>query len=65
MRAYDRDDLMFQLWEVAGLDRLIEGSDLDRAAVMGILDTADHAVPVLIQSPEHLFGIDQILWATQ
>ena len=41
MRAYDRDDLMFQLWEVAGLDRLIEGSDLDRAAVMGILDTAD------------------------
>ncbi|MDA0962563.1 MAG: acyl-CoA dehydrogenase [Proteobacteria bacterium] len=41
MRAYDRDDLMFQLWEVAGLDCLIEGSDLDRAAVMGILDTAD------------------------
>ncbi len=41
MRAYDRDDLMFQLWEVAELASLIEDSDLDRAAVMGILDTAD------------------------
>ncbi len=41
MRAYDRDDLQFQLWEVAGLGDLIADSDLDRDAVNGILDTAD------------------------
>jgi butyryl-CoA dehydrogenase len=41
MRSYDREDLLFQLFEVAGLDQMLEGSDLDRDAVMGILDTAD------------------------
>lgn len=41
MRAYDRDDLQFQLWEVAGLADLIAGTELDREAVSGILDTAD------------------------
>lgn len=41
MRAYDRDDLLFQLFEVAGLEDQIDGTDLDREAVMGILDTAD------------------------
>lgn len=41
MRAYDRDDLQFQLWEVAGLTDLIAGTELDREAVSGILDTAD------------------------
>lgn len=41
MRAYDREDLQFQLWDVAGLGDLIAGSDLDRDAVNGILDTAD------------------------
>ncbi|MCE8005441.1 acyl-CoA dehydrogenase [Aestuariivita sp.] len=41
MRAYDRDDLLFQLFEVAGLEDLINGTDLDREAVMGILETAD------------------------
>ncbi len=51
MRAYDRDDLQFQLWEVAGLGELIKGSDLDRDTVNGILDTADqiaadHFLPV-------------------
>ncbi|NRB34628.1 MAG: acyl-CoA dehydrogenase [Rhodobacteraceae bacterium] len=38
---YDREDLEFQLWDVIGLDRLLAGSDFDRAAVTGILDTAD------------------------
>jgi alkylation response protein AidB-like acyl-CoA dehydrogenase len=51
MRTYDRDDLQFQLWEVAGLADLIADSDLDREAVNGILDTADqiaaeHFLPV-------------------
>ncbi len=41
MRAYDREDLLFQLFEVAGVEELIAGTDLDREAVMGILDTAD------------------------
>ncbi|WP_050928964.1 acyl-CoA dehydrogenase [Aestuariivita boseongensis] len=41
MRAYDRDDLLFQLFEVAQLEDQIAGTDLDREAVMGILDTAD------------------------
>lgn len=41
MRAYDQDDLMFQLWDVARLDAIIEGGDLDREAVNGILETAD------------------------
>ncbi|MBK0325748.1 acyl-CoA dehydrogenase [Rhodobacteraceae bacterium F11138] len=41
MRAYDREDLQFQLWEVAGLGDLIADSDLDREAVNGILDAAD------------------------
>lgn len=41
MRAYDREDLQFQLWEVAGLSDLIAGTDLDRETVNGILDTAD------------------------
>ena len=41
MRAYDQEDLLFQLFDVAGVEDLIEGSDLDRDAVMGILDTAD------------------------
>ncbi len=41
MRFYDRQDLEFQLWDVAGLDRVLEGSDLDREAVTSILDTAD------------------------
>ena len=41
MRAYDRDDLMFQLWDVAGLADLIDGTDIDRETVLGILDTAD------------------------
>ena len=38
---YDREDLEFQLWEVAGLETVLEGTGLDRAAVTGILDTAD------------------------
>ena len=41
MRAYDRDDLLFQLFDVAALEQQIEGTDLDREAVLGILDTAD------------------------
>jgi butyryl-CoA dehydrogenase len=41
MRAYDRQDLLFQLWEVARLDEVIASEDLDREAVEGILDTAD------------------------
>lgn len=41
MRAYDRDDLLFQLFEVAGLEHEIRDTDLDRDAVMSILDTAD------------------------
>lgn len=41
MRAYDREDLEFQLFDVAGLESLIADRDLDRAAVLGILDTAD------------------------
>lgn len=41
MRAYDREDLEFQLFDVAGLENLIAEGDLDRATVMGILDTAD------------------------
>lgn len=51
MRAYDRQDLQFQLWDVAGLESLIAGSDLDRDAVNAILDTADqiatdHFLPI-------------------
>lgn len=41
MRAYDREDLQFQLWEVAELSDLIAETDLDRETVNGILDTAD------------------------
>ncbi|QEW22791.1 Putative acyl-CoA dehydrogenase AidB [Marinibacterium anthonyi] len=41
MRAYDREDLLFQLFDVAGVERIIDGTDLDREAVLGILDTAD------------------------
>ena len=41
MRAHDHRDLLFQLWEVAGLESRLAGTDLDRAAVEGILDTAD------------------------
>lgn len=41
MRAYDREDLQFQLWEVAGLSDVITETDLDRETVNGILDTAD------------------------
>lgn len=41
MRAYDRQDLEFQLFDVAAIDPLIEAHDLDRAAVTGILDTAE------------------------
>lgn len=41
MQTYDRDDLLFQLFDVAKLDSVIEGTDLDREAVLGILDTAD------------------------
>jgi len=47
---FDREDLDFQLWDVAGLEPLLEGGELDRAAVAGILDTAeqvaaDHFLP--------------------
>lgn len=41
MRAFDREDLEFQLFDVARLEDLIAETDLDRAAVTGILDTAD------------------------
>lgn len=41
MRAYDREDLLFQLFDVAGVEEIIEGTDLDREAVLGILETAD------------------------
>ena len=41
MRAYDREDLLFQLFDVAGVEEIIDGTDLDREAVLGILDTAD------------------------
>ena len=41
MRAYDREDLLFQLFEVAELEQSLEGTELDRAAVLGILETAD------------------------
>lgn len=41
MHAYDREDLQFQLWEVAELSDLIAETDLDRETVNGILDTAD------------------------
>ncbi|WP_428927374.1 acyl-CoA dehydrogenase [Marinibacterium sp. SX1] len=41
MRAYDREDLLFQLFDVARVDRIIEGTELDRETVLGILDTAD------------------------
>ncbi len=51
MRAYDREDLQFQLWEVAGLSDLLSGTDIDRETVNGILDTADqvateHFLPI-------------------
>ncbi len=51
MRAYDLEDLQFQLWEVAGLGDLITDGALDRDAVNGILDTADqiagdHFLPI-------------------
>ncbi|WP_424985468.1 acyl-CoA dehydrogenase [Microbulbifer sp. S227A] len=51
MRAYDREDLLFQLWEVAGLSDLLAGTDIDRETVNGILDTADqvasdHFLPI-------------------
>ena len=41
MRAHDHEDLLFQLFDVAGVEQIIDGTDLDRAAVTGILDTAD------------------------
>jgi butyryl-CoA dehydrogenase len=41
MRAYDRDDLLFQLFDVAQAETLLDGADLDREAVISILDTAD------------------------
>jgi butyryl-CoA dehydrogenase len=40
MRAYDRDDLLFQLFEVARVEEVLN-EDMDRDAVIGILDTAD------------------------
>ncbi len=51
MRAYDRQDLQFQLWDVADLESLISDSDVDHDAVNGILDTADqiatdHFLPI-------------------
>ncbi|MGR3806157.1 acyl-CoA dehydrogenase [Marinibacterium profundimaris] len=41
MRAYDREDLLFQLFDVAGVEEIIAGTELDADAVRGILDTAD------------------------
>ena len=42
MTTFDRDDLLFQLFEVAELDRLLDEGrfDLDRTGVEAILDTA-------------------------
>ena len=55
MRAYDRDDLLFQLFDVAGLEQRIGGTDLDRDAVMGILDTADQI------ATDHFLPLGQLL----
>ena len=55
MRAYDRDDLLFQLFDVAGLEQQIEGTDLDRDAVLGILDTADQI------ATDHFLPLGQLL----
>ncbi len=55
MRAYDREDLLFQLFDVAQLEELIAGSELDRHAVMGILDTADQI------STDHFLPLGQLL----
>jgi butyryl-CoA dehydrogenase len=41
MQNYDREDLEFQLWDVAGLGALLAGTDVDREMVTGMLDTAD------------------------
>ena len=42
MPTFDRDDLLFQLFDVADLERRMErqGFDIDRTAVEGILETA-------------------------
>lgn len=55
MRAYDREDLLFQLFDVAGLEQQIEGTDLDRDAVLGILDTADQI------ATDHFLPLGQLL----
>ena len=55
MRAYDREDLLFQLFEVAQLEDQISGTDLDREAVMGILDTADQI------STDHFLPLGRLL----
>lgn len=41
MRAYDREDLLFQLFDVARAEEVIAAADLDREAVTAILETAD------------------------
>lgn len=55
MRAYDRDDLLFQLFEVARLEELLDGTEIDREAVMGILDTADQI------STDHFLPLGKLL----
>ncbi len=55
MRAYDREDLLFQLFEVAQLEDQIAGTELDREAVMGILDTADQI------STDHFLPLGKLL----
>ncbi len=55
MRAYDRKDLLFQLFDVAQLEDQIAGTELDREAVMGILDTADQI------STDHFLPLGKLL----
>ncbi len=55
MRAYDREDLLFQLFDVAELEDQIAGTDLDREAVIGILDTADQI------STDHFLPLGKVL----
>ncbi len=55
MRAYDREDLLFQLFDVAQLEDQIAGTELDRESVMGILDTADQI------STDHFLPLGKLL----
>jgi len=55
MRAYDREDLLFQLFDVAQLEDHIAGTDLDRDTILGILDTADQI------SDDHFLPLGRVL----